>query len=148
MGTDAEDAVAAFKSGCNCAQSVFTVCARRFGMDERLAMRVALPFGGGFGRTGRTCGAVTGAFMVIGLNFPTPDPKDAEVKQRACELVREFIRRFEARNKTIECRELIDCDISTPEGFDAARRKGVFTDLCPKLVRDAADILDEILQSA
>lgn len=145
MASYADDAAAAFKSGYNCAQSVFTACGRRYGMDEGLAARIALPFGGGLGRTGRTCGAVTGALMVVGLRFPAPDPKDADAKLKAAELTREFIRRFEARNKTIVCRELIDCDISTPEGFEEAKRKGVLVNVCPKLIRSSAEILDEIL---
>ena len=36
------------------------------------ALRVSAAFGGGMGRTGGTCGAVTGALMVLGLNMAPP----------------------------------------------------------------------------
>jgi hypothetical protein len=37
------------------------------------------------------------------------------------------------------------CDISTPEGYEAAKEKGLFTSVCPKFVRDAAEILEEMV---
>ena len=40
---------------------------------------------------------------------------------------------------------MIDCDITTLEGVKKAREKGVFSVICPKLVQDAAEILEEML---
>ena len=45
----------------------------------------------------------------------------------------------------VECRELLECDIGTPEGLEAAKEKDLFNVLCPKLVRDAAEIIEQIL---
>jgi len=42
------------------------------------------------------------------------------------------------------CRDLLACDISTPEGL-AGQGIGPVIAVCPKLVRDAAEILEELL---
>ena len=50
----------------NCAQSVAVPFAKTVGIDEDTAYRMAAHFGGGM-KMGATCGAVTGAMMVLGL---------------------------------------------------------------------------------
>jgi C_GCAxxG_C_C family probable redox protein len=98
------------------------------------------------GRLGEVCGAVTGAFMVIGLKHGKSRLEDDnnETREKAYALVHEFADRFRACNGSILCRELLGCDISTPEGRAQAREKGLFNDLCPKLVGDAVEILEQM----
>jgi C_GCAxxG_C_C family probable redox protein len=98
------------------------------------------------GRLGEVCGAVTGAFMVIGLKHGKSRLEDDnnETREKAYALVYEFADRFHACNGSILCRELLGCDISTPEGRAQAREKGLFNDLCPKLVGDAVEILEQM----
>ena len=55
-----------FSKGFNCAQSVLISCADILKIEEEKALRIASGFGGGMGGMQETCGAVTGAFMVIG----------------------------------------------------------------------------------
>ena len=145
MSTHAEEAVAMFAEGFNCAQAVLTCCGTRFGISRDLALRIAGPFGGGMGRTGNVCGAVTGAFMVIGLKHTKTDPKDEQAKKIGHDLVREFIKRFEAGHGSIVCRQLLGYDLSAAEGLQKAKDQGLFKTLCPKFVRAAAEILEEIL---
>jgi C_GCAxxG_C_C family probable redox protein len=95
---------------------------------------------------GQVCGAVTGAFMVIGLKYGKTCAEDNETREKACCLVQEFTERFKSRNGSIVCRELIECDISTPAGLELAREQGLFETLCPRLVQDAAEIIAEILE--
>jgi hypothetical protein len=58
------------------------------------------------------------------------------------------MRLFEEKHSTLLCRDLIDCDISTPEGFQTAKEAGKFTTLCPVLVRDAAEIVETLLKQS
>jgi C_GCAxxG_C_C family probable redox protein len=140
-----EQAVACYKEGFSCAPAVFSAYASEFGLDIETALKIATGFGGGMGRMGETCGAVTGAFMVIGLKYGKIKAEDNQAKEKTYELVREFAKRFKARNGTILCRELLGYDLSTPEGMKLAREKGVTATLCPKLVQSAAEILEEML---
>ena len=77
------------------------------------------------GRMAGTCGAVTGAFMALGLRFGGTTP-DREAKERVYEKVREFADRFKARNGSLLCRDLLTCDVSTAEGYEAAKERGLF----------------------
>jgi C_GCAxxG_C_C family probable redox protein len=117
----------------------------RFGLDREMAFKVAGVFGSGMGR-GDTCGAVTGAFMVIGLKHGKTKGSDDLSQARTDELAQRFVELFIARNATISCRELLGCDISTPEGLRAAKKEKHFKKRCPKFVQDAAEILEELLQ--
>ncbi len=142
MIAPSETALARFRQNFNCAQSVFVAFASQLGMDESQALKLASPFGGGVARRGQICGAVTGALMALGLAQGTDTPAR---KEDAYGLGQEFLQRFESRHATILCRELLDCDISTPEGRQQARERGAFTELCPLFVRDAAEIAQAML---
>lgn len=128
----------------NCAQSVLTAFCEEFGLNSKQAIKIAMGFGGGMGRTGRTCGAVTGAYMVIGMTAGLGSEKPQESKENVYRLVREFDRKFCEKNGSTLCIDLLGCDLSTPEGLAAAREKGLFTTLCPKFVKDAVEILDQM----
>jgi C_GCAxxG_C_C family probable redox protein len=92
---------------------------------------------------GMECGAVTGAFMVIGLRVEgEKDERDARFK--SYDLVKEFIHRFEARHGTILCRELIGVDLGTPGGRERALKENLFQTLCPDFVRTASEILRDM----
>lgn len=117
----------------------------RSGLDREMALKVAGAFGGGMGRLGESCGAVTGALMVIGLKHGKIKDDDDAARERTYELVHEFTTRFRARNESILCRELLGHDLATPEGMEAVADKQLFTVLCPRFVRQAAEILEQIL---
>ncbi len=134
-----------FKEGFSCSQAVLAAYGDRLGVEREIALRIAAGFGGGMGRMAHTCGAVTGAFMLIGLKYGSIDPKDRQAKEKAQAVVREFANRFISRNDFLLCRELLGCDISTPEGAQLAKEKKLFATICPKYVRDAAEIIDEMI---
>ena len=137
-------ALSRFGEGFSCSQSVLSAFAPDLGLDTDAALRVSAAFGGGMGRTGRTCGAVTGALMVLGLRHGAIRGDDKATKERTYALAREFIERFEARNSGVACAELLGVDIGTPEGHSAAREAGLFKTVCPGLVASAATILQEM----
>jgi len=142
-----ERAVKLFEKDCNCSQAVFSVFAPGLGLDRDTACAVSSGFGGGMGRMGGVCGAVTGAFMAIGLDRGRIEEGSGndEAKERACQAIGEFVKQFTGRNGTIVCRDLIGCDLGTAEGCEEAEKRNVFTEICPKLVRDAAEILETLL---
>jgi C_GCAxxG_C_C family probable redox protein len=117
----------------------------RFGLDREIALKIAGAFGSGMGM-GETCGAVTGAFMVIGLKHGKTKADNNAAKETTYELVKELTSRFSARNGSIKCKELLGCDLSTPEGMEAVIEKKLFITLCPKFVQDAAEILEAFLK--
>ena len=139
-----ETAVSLFDGGFLCSQALLSTYGKHFGVEEELAERIATGFGAGMGRLANTCGAVTGAIMLLGLKYGGRGD-DLEAREATYQRVREFVTRFKARNSSVMCRELLDCDISSPQGLELAKEKELFATVCPKLVRDAAEILDELL---
>jgi C_GCAxxG_C_C family probable redox protein len=130
-------AVKCFEDGYNCSQAVFSTYSQDFGVPSEQALKIASGFGGGM-RIGGTCGAVTGAFMVLGLKF-------AKGKDRSYDKIIKFAETFCRKNKSTNCQVLIGCDIRTKEGMDKATKEGLFRSICPQLVRDSAEILEEML---
>jgi C_GCAxxG_C_C family probable redox protein len=146
--SNADLAVVCLEEGFNCSQSVLLAYAPALGLDREAALKVATAFGGGMGRMGEVCGAVAGAMMVIGLKYGQTTVEDEQAKEKSYELAREFATRFRARNNgCIKCRDLLGCEIDTPEGLRMVREKGLFTALCPKFVYDAAKIVEQLLDA-
>jgi C_GCAxxG_C_C family probable redox protein len=141
-----ERAASCFAEGLNCAQSVFSSYAPEMGMDRDTALKVASGFGGGMGRLGRTCGAVTGAMMAIGLKHGRTKGDDLQAKEACYLLVRKFVDEFTSLHGSVLCNELIGHDMSDPQQRAVAREAGIFATVCPQLVRDAAEIVGRILE--
>ncbi len=95
-------------------------------------------------RTGDTCGAVTGAIMVIGLRYGSGECVTAAGRAGVNGKVLEFTRRFREKHGSLYCRDLLGCDTGTPEGIAKARERNLFRTICPVFVEDAAAILEEI----
>jgi len=138
---DVELAVRRYNQGCSCSQAILQTYGE---LPAETAMRIATGFSGGM-RMAKTCGAVTGAIMIIGLKFGQTRHEDTKAKQRTYELVNKLTERFRAIHGSVDCRDLLHCDISTPEGMKHARRNELFSTRCPQFVKDAAQILDQIL---
>ena len=97
---------------------------------------------------GETCGVVTGSMMAIGLKHGKTRADDDEAKEKAYRLVNEFADKFKAKNQSIVCKELLDCDMSTPEGLQDFKDRNLIETHCARFVKDAADMLEEILSSS
>ncbi len=133
-----EKAVECFEDGFNCSQAIFAAYGRELGIPLDQAFKIASGFGGGM-HIGGTCGVVTGAFMVLGLKF-------AQGKDKPYDKIIEFAENFCQRNKSTDCQTLIGCDIRTEEGRNKATEEGLFRSICSQLVKDAAEILEEMLK--
>ncbi len=113
-------------------------------MEHELALKLANPFGGGLGKTGGTCGVVTGALMIIGLKYGTSDAADEKANAAVYEMGRKFMQKFKSRNTTTVCRDLLGFDVYTREKMVSDEERVIF-DLCPKYIQDAAEIIDELM---
>jgi len=139
-----DDAVQCFCRGAACSQAIVAHYGPSVGLPAEQGIKLASGFAGGM-RLAQTCGAVTGAFMVLGLKHAGPNCDQRDGRESVYAAIREFTAKFQQRNNTVVCKELLGCDISTPEGTDRAKREGLFRTICPKLVQDAAEILEEML---
>ena len=138
----ANHALHAFNSGFNCAQSVVKAYANALGFDEDQALVLASGFGGGMGGMQGTCGTVTGAYMVLGMFCAGKYKDNHERKTCSGALIREFHQQFVARNKTDECRVLLNQDSSVKLG----ERAKLHLSVCDGYIVDAVEIMNGMLE--
>ncbi len=144
----AEQAVDLLIRGFNCSQSVLSVFAPEFGLDRDTALRIGCGFGGGMGRMQDTCGAVTGAYMVIGLKHGKDKEGDDQKKEKTYALVNEFDAEFRKKFGTTVCRELLQCELNGDEWKTLYLSRNLHRDVCARCVKEAVEILEGILNSS
>jgi hypothetical protein len=83
--------------------------------------------------------------MVLGLHYGNGAPETPAGRSGVKWKVREFLQKFGALHQTTECSQLLQVNISTPEGMKVAQEKNLFRTQCPQYIVDAVDILEELL---
>ena len=101
--------------------------------------RIATAFGGGIAGHGEVCGAVSGAAMAIGLKCGRDSGDDLDAKAETYAKVEQFTNAFREKFGSIICRELIGCDLRTPEGSQAAKERNLHLGFCSDIVAFAAE---------
>lgn len=141
-------AVALFKEGYNCAQSVTAAFADLYGFTEDQAFRMSASFGGGIGRMRQTCGAACGMFLLAGLETGATDGADRAGKSHNYAVVQQLARQFESENGSLICAELLGLKPKAPLVAEAEARTPEYYAKrpCPKMVETAARIFADFLE--
>lgn len=143
---DSEKIKEEFLKGYDCSQVVFRQLAAKFGISEDEANRVAACFGGGM-MMGSVCGAYTGAIMAIGLKYGHSNPEGLmNQKEIMMGKYGEFKGMFLEEFESVDCRDLIGYDVSTPEGLQAALDSGKLVEYCPCLAQKVIEIAEKIME--
>ena len=135
-----------FKSNYNCAQSIFSSYSNDYELDKDTALKIATGFGGGMGRSQRTCGAVTGSYMVLGLKYGMDLKGNKDARDRTYHYINEFSNRFKKQFGSLICKKLLGCDINTSEGQQYYEQNNFFETKCFQYVKKAAEILEELVE--
>lgn len=135
--TKKEQALEFHKKGYNCCQAVVCTFCKDFGVPEEEMFRIAEGFGLGMGMMD-TCGAVTGMFMVMGLENSIGDLENGKpTKADTYKKVKVYAEKFKQKNHSIICRELKGGGKDTPICS------------CDKCIDDAVGLVEEyLLESA
>lgn len=129
-----------FLEGYNCAQSVLLTMFEIWNGENELVPKIATAFGGGIGRCGSICGALTGGVMALGIKYGTNEPL-LEKRLEAYKRAQEFYKQFERQHGSVLCRELIGYNLSDPKELEEARKAKVFEEKCANFVKNAVEIL-------
>lgn len=141
---NSEKAVQLFTAGYNCSQAVFAAFAGDLGFDEKTALKIAAPFGGGIGRQREVCGAVSGMLMAFGYLYGYETPETGDVKMQHYEQVRAFCDEFTKINRSIICRDILKKH--EVGGVPDARTEQYYKERpCVRCVRTAAEILENYI---
>ncbi|HSH52643.1 MAG TPA: C-GCAxxG-C-C family protein [Bacteroidales bacterium] len=142
-----EKALKYYAEGYNCAQSVIVAFADVLNLPEETTLKLAAGFGGGMGRLQQTCGAITGAFMVIGYlkgNYQQ-DEESQQSREITNQLIQDFSRIFADKHGSINCKSLIDIDLNSSEGLKKAKETDVFNKKCTHFIKTAVELLEDTL---
>ncbi len=135
-----------FDSGLNCAQSVLSVFSPELKINSDDALRISSAFGGGMGRLQEKCGAVTGAFMVLGIHCSNTVYDEKERKNKINSMVQEFDRRFNEMHGSTQCRVLMNCNLNTEEGRKYSQEKDLRNNVCMNCVSNSVKLLNEMIK--
>ena len=138
-------AIEQFTKGYNCAQAVLTAFHDEIEIDEKHLLKVASGFGGGMGHLQLTCGAVTGALMVISLIHGHSNVNEIEAKENTYSRIMEFNKKFKELNNTTQCRELLGADFESDEGRMKIMTENLHEKVCHKAIKDAVTILRDLI---
>ncbi len=147
MSIYGDRAVALHHEGFSCSQSVVASLCEEYGIDRVTALRFAAAFGSGIGHSTETCGAITGAMMLIGLKMGKCMPDDPDHGERCYEVAQEFMKRFQEQNNgCFKCRDLLGADSNTPEGVKYIEENDLYEKKCNGFIRCGAELIAELLK--
>jgi C_GCAxxG_C_C family probable redox protein len=140
-----EKSLVLFRSGLNCSQTVLTAYTEDLHFDNNLALNISSGFGAGMGRLQETCGAVTGAYMVLGIFNGNKYDDNKLKKEETYILIQDFSEKFKQIHGTTDCKSLLNCDISSETGMQYAIENNLFGTICEKCIIDSISIIEEII---
>ncbi len=132
MNKYVEKALENHKSGYNCSQSIICAYADKLGIDEEKLFKIAEGFGAGMGNRRCTCGALSGAIMLVGYMTSSGNP-EGKTKFDTYRLAGELSDRFEEMCKSTVCGEI------------KGEKMGTQTVSCSDCIRIATELANEIL---
>ncbi len=146
--THADRAEELFRQGCNCSQAVFLAFEDVTGMEQKTAVKLSSVFGAGMGKLREVCGAVSGAFMVLGLLYGYDDVTSKEEKTRTYRMIQDFAAKYKDEKGTIICRELLGLKEGEDLPEPAVRTEEYYRSRpCIGACRLAAELVDEVIDS-
>jgi len=131
-----------FDSGLFCAESVLTAVAECAGVSSPLIPKMATGFCSGLARTNNMCGAVTGGILTLSMLYGRTTPSEAV--EPTYGKIQQFLSQFEKQNGSLMCEGLIKCNLSTNEGREEFREKGL-RKRCSAFTGYAAGLVVELM---
>jgi len=89
----------------SCAKGAALPVMEEFGLGNMEVIKALSPFPG-LGLTGRTCGAVSGALIALGLYFGGDDLLNYQTNRAAMTATRQFLERFEEKIGATSCQDV------------------------------------------
>ena len=131
-----------FEQGYNCSQAVFMAYSDIYNIEPELAAKIATSFGGGMGRLREVCGAVSGMFIILGLQYPYTNPQDKASKNANYKAVQEVAQQFKAEMGSYICADLLKIKHAPQNPISETRSEAYYKSRpCTRCVAVAAEIV-------
>jgi C_GCAxxG_C_C family probable redox protein len=145
MNNAHERAIEIAKQGYNCAQSVFLALAENKGIEQNTALKLATGLGGGIARRQKTCGAITGAILAIGLLTEIEESNIVKYKDTVFARANLLFEQFEKEFCTTECIDLVGEVFSDDSAYERFKNERIFETKCFDFIRFAAEAAENLL---
>ena len=142
MESKVNEVLESFGGGFYCSQAILSAYCEEYGLDKETALKISCGLTAGMARLSSTCGAVTGAYMVISLKYGNCLLGDKDAIEKIFALIQEFDKRFIEKHSSTNCKELLGVDLRYGDKDLAGKQ---VKKLCPCFVKDAAEILEAVL---
>jgi C_GCAxxG_C_C family probable redox protein len=113
-----------------CAETTLIVLQQAFGPPNATDSSPAMALNGGVAWSGGPCGAITGAALAVGRLAGQRIADHKEAKGTARAIVARLMGDFHREYGSVNCRELVGLDISTPEGHATFIESQVWHTVC------------------
>lgn len=117
------------QKGYNCAQSVACTYCDLVGIDEKTMFKLTEGLGAGLGAKHGTCGAVTGAAIILSMLNSTGNIETPNSKQDTYKVVGEFTTKFLGDTGSLACNEIKESPLKS----------------CADCILDACVLLEKLL---
>lgn len=131
-----------FNGGYNCCESVVMAVKDYAGIEDMMPVKIATPFGSGMSRNGGNCGALSAAFVSLGMLKGRVSPEDS--RDLSYLPADRIYNRFKEQYGSILCRDITGVDLRDPE-VAARNKERMHSQICGPIVRQVtAWVLDEL----
>jgi C_GCAxxG_C_C family probable redox protein len=128
-----------------CSEACLMALAKCQRIESPLIPRIATGFGAGVGRSGETCGAVSGAVMGLSIRYGRDNVEPIK-DRRPYWYSTELLERFKAENGELRCPDLLELDLSKPTEYDEYNKRNLWLHSCTKLILSATGIARDIIE--
>lgn len=132
----------AIDEGLGCGQVVMGEFVEETALDKSTLERLGSAYTGGMYEA-KTCGAVIGAYNILGLLYGT----DKETTDQSPDFIRKkfiFDEKFKEKFGSTTCKEILGLDMTNPEDAEEISEKNMFIEFCPKVCSFAVELVKEI----
>lgn len=114
-------------------------------INQNCIPSIATGFGGGIGKQGEICGAVSGGIMLIGLAAGRMRSEDKHAKETAYSNASNFISQFKQKLGAFRCKDLLELDIAEPSQLENYHSMELKQSVCSLAVRTSLMIVLELI---
>ena len=132
--------------GFLCSESVLLAIADWLEVQNDLIPKIATGFGGGIGRHGEICGALSGAIMGLGLHYGRDHPSETAEGQPPYEYSHTMVNLFIAQFGHIRCKDILGLDISCEEGVKQYQQNKLWKTKCRDIIKNTAGLAYDVLE--
>ncbi|MGB9866629.1 MAG: C-GCAxxG-C-C family protein [Bacillota bacterium] len=131
--------------GFNCAEAVLKALVEEFKLPGGNVPSVATGFGGGVGRSGGICGALTGAVMALGIKLCRKYAEESHLKSQANDGALKLVRGFEQQMGSTLCRDITGYVLCIPEQMERWKQERISETRCRKAIEVAVTLASGLL---